>query len=532
MSKKQAKNRFEAAKPDLALVNEEKEELSAKELLETAAQLVDHADRNDTVILQRINAMDHPIPFCLLVDKSYVDPAHLWLIGDALKEVEDYISSGGLKGNGRLIITVPPRHGKTLTVSKRWPAQLIGKYSDWRIALVSYSAELSTDASRALRSLVRDEPMYRMLFPNAYLSDESASVQRWALAGKSPDDPSVVAVGVGGPLTGRGFHLIIVDDPLKGRAEAESVAERENLKAWYRGTLRTRLEPGGAIVIIQTRWHEDDLVGFLLEEAEGDGEEWKVINLPAYAVDEDAGGEPITDPLERKKGEVLWKDRFTKAMLESTRKALGPYDWESQYQGFPKPAGGAKIKRDWLKYVEPISVPKGLTWKRYWDLAISTKESASYTASARCAVDEFGNIYIAGVIRGRWEWPQQRSVIKATMIAEKVLEVEHGIESALHGTAAVQDFVIDKELLGIPMRAIHVHQDKLTRALPWIALASAGMVYMVKGRWNAAFVKEAVSFTGKKDKYDDQIDAVSGAVKMLGQSEAYEVLTASNPFYG
>lgn len=496
-----------------------------------AAALLQESAEIRRAVAQRLAATEDNIAFCEYVDKQFVGAKHLRLIAEKLHEVERYVETGGKKGIGRLIITVPPRHGKTTLVSKRWPARLLGKHMDWRLALVSYGGELAEDASRAVRSLIRDEPLYKQLWPEAALSDESHAVNRWALAGGSADNPNVVAVGVGGPLTGRGFQVVIVDDPIKNRQEAESQTIRDGLKAWYRGTLRTRLEPGGAIVIIQTRWHEDDLVGWLLDqEKNGEGEPWELVNLPALAETKDAEGHRVADPLGRRAGTALWPERFNRATLLATKQALGSYDWESQYQGHPKPPGGAKILREWLQVIEPEKVPAKLRWMRYWDLAISIKQGASYTASCRTAFDADGNLYIAGMVRGRWEWPQQKRVLKATMLAEKPLGVLHGVESAMHGVAAVQEFRTDPDLRGLALTKVDVDADKLTRALPWIALAEARKVFLVSGPWVGDFLDEAAAFTGHKDQYDDQIDTVSGGVRLHG-SYGGTLQTGKNPFY-
>lgn len=507
------------------------EGMDQREREEQAAYLLMEAAELHEAVARRVEASHNLLEFCDFVDDQYQKAAHLQLISDLLMQVEHYVETGGKEGIGRLIISMPPRHGKTTTVSKRWPAFLLGRHTDWRMALVSYGAELSEDASRAVRSLIRDEPRYKLLFPGVELSPESSAVNRWSLAGHSPDNPSMVAVGVGGPLTGRGFQVIVIDDPIKGREEAESETIRKSLKSWYTGTLRTRLEPGGAIVIIMTRWHEDDLVGWLLaQEQIGEGEDWTVLNLPALAETQDARGDPVQDPLGRKEGQALWQERFNRAILLTTKKALGSYNWESQFQGHPKPPEGSKILRSWFNIVPAEKVPKGLLWVRYYDLAISTKTSASYTASVRCALDENGNLYIGGMIRGRWEWPKQRKTIRATMLAEQPLGVLHGIEAALHGTAAVQSLRRDKDLQGIGLKKVEVHVDKLTRALPWIALAEDGNVYLVAGAWVPDFLDEAAAFTGKNDLFDDQVDAVSGAVALLRRYGNIEI--NKNPFYG
>ena len=468
--------------------------------------------------------------FMPYVDKLALSAAHIDLTCEKLAQVERYVETGGAEGIGRLIINFPPRHGKTTMVSKRWPAFMLGRHTDWRIALVSYGADLAEDASRAVRSLIRDEPAYNRLFPETAISDESSAVNRWSLAGRSPDNPSMIAVGVGGPLTGRGFQIIIIDDPIKGRQEAESPTVRNGLKAWYAGTLRTRLEPGGAIVIIMTRWHEDDLVGWLLEqEKNGDGEHFEQLNLPALSETIDVHGAEVIDPLNRPAGVALWPERYNVDTLSALRKALGSYDWESQFQGHPKPPEGSKIKRSDLQVIPADKLPGGLRWFRYWDLAISTKTDASYTASSRVAFDDDGNLYVAAMLRGRWEWLAQKRLIKATMLAEYELGVVHGIESALHGTAAVQELRGDKDLRMVPFKKVTVHADKLTRALPWIALAEEHRVYLVQGAWIGDFIDEAAAFTGHNDAYDDQIDTISGGYALSKQ--AGKMTRGKNPFY-
>jgi len=134
------------------------------------------------------------------------------------------------------------------------------------------------------------------------------------------------------------------------------------------------------------------------------------------------------------------------------------------------------------------------------------------------------------MIRGRWEWPAQRKIVQTTMLAEASLGVAHGVESALHGTAAVQDFRKAPNLRKVPFKKVDVHVDKLTRALPWIALAESGKVYLVAGAWNGDFIEEAATFTGHNDQYDDQIDAVSGATALLTQYKG-KAKAVENPFY-
>jgi len=451
------------------------------------------------------------------IDPDYLSPRHIQYLRDALNEVERYIESGGREGIGRLIVTMPPRTGKSLTGSKRWPSYLLGRHPKWRIAIVAYNDSFAEDFSRAARSLIKESAEYHAVFPNAIIRPDSDSLHRWALKERGPDDPSMVVAGMDGSLTGRGFHLILLDDPIKNRAEAESKANRDHILAAYQGTIRTRLEPGGAIVIFVTRWHEDDLPGKLAElEKAGGGEHFTVINLPALA---EAG-----DPLGRDVGAPLWADRYPKDEMLLTKLAVGDYEWESQYQGHPKPPKGGKIQRNWFTVLPQLpdrfrsigGAPPAekLVWYRYWDLAVETSTRNDFTASARIAFDDEENLYIADMIRDRWEWPDQKAEMKKTMLIEKALGVRHGVEKALHGAAAVQEFRRDPDLRGVIFEGIDVESDKLTRALPWIGRASAGKVFLIMGGWVTVFLDEGSNFTGHNDAHDDQIDTISGGVAM------------------
>jgi predicted phage terminase large subunit-like protein len=180
------------------------------------------------------------------------------------------------------------------------------------------------------------------------------------------------------------------------------------------------------------------------------------------------------------------------------------------YQQRPGPAEGGKFKRHWFKKIVD-KAPEGLRWKRGYDLAVSTRTSADYTASFRCAKDAAGNLYIADGYRARIEYPEQRRYAVERMLAER--DTEHGIEAALHGKAFVQELRRDLLVSHIAFRSIRVDGDKLTRALAWLALAEEGKLFLVRGPWIDEFVDEVCSFpTGR---HDDQVDAVSLAVAMI-----------------
>jgi predicted phage terminase large subunit-like protein len=200
------------------------------------------------------------------------------------------------------------------------------------------------------------------------------------------------------------------------------------------------------------------------------------------------------------------------------QKKLGAYSFAALYQQRPTPREGALFKRDWFgkdKIKDPSEVPANLRWCRGYDLAVSQKTSADYTASFRCAFDKAGNLYIADGMRKRLEFPEQKRYVVQRMVDEK--RTAHGIEKALHGEALVQDLRRVPAIRHVPLKAVKVDTDKFTRALAWADLAEEGKVFLVRGPWIDTFLEEIFVFTGKGDKHDDQVDAVSVAVGMLSK---------------
>lgn len=222
----------------------------------------------------------------------------------------------------------------------------------------------------------------------------------------------------------------------------------------------------------------------------------------------------MTDPLGRRPGHALCPKRYDRKALLRYKRKLGTYSFSALYQQRPAPAEGGQFKREWFRKVIDAA-PDGLRWKRGYDLAVSTKQTADYTASFRCAKDKQGNLYIADGFRARIEYPDQRRYIIERMRDER--DTEHAIEAALHGRAFVQDLRRDLGLGRFAFRSVRVDADKLTRALAWLNLAEEGKVYLVRGPWIDDFIDEIVRFpTGR---HDDQIDAVSLAVNMLSETQ-------------
>ncbi len=419
----------------------------------------------------------------------------------------------------RLMLFMPPRHGKSEMVTIRYAAWRLLHDPSLRIVIASYSQKLATRFSRRVRSIYTDTPYVE--------PDESELVVTAVDEWETRSGGGVKAVGVGAGITGFGADLIIIDDPVKGRAEAESKNQRDTAWEWFTDDLTTRLDADGAVILIQTRWHEDDLAGRLLSKGakvksegakvkskklkgkmteiagskpcKGNDHGWKVISLPALAHEDEPG-----------KRKALCPERFPVKELLKRRDQMGSYSFAALYQQAPMPAGGGLFKRDWFSRIVPAA-PAGLRWFRGYDLAVSTRTSADYTASFRVAVDKrTGDLYIADGVRARMEFPEQRKFIVGRIRDES--DTEHGIEEALHGQAFVQELWRDERLGRSVFRGVRVTTDKYTRALTWANRAEAGKVVLVRGPWIDQFLDEVTHFPNSA--HDDQVDAVSLAVQM------------------
>lgn len=423
--------------------------------------------------------------------------SHQLLIYEKLRAM----TVGDLK---RLMIFMPPRHSKSETVTVHYAAWRMVREPSINVIIACYNQRLANRFSRKIR---------RAALNNIALSKDRNAVDEWETAAGG----TLCSVGVGAGVTGFGAQLVIIDDPVKNRSEAESIVYRENVWDWFNDDLYTRLEPGAAVILIQTRWHDDDLAGRLIREMEVGGEHWEILKLPALA--EQSPENIFTDPLGRREGEALCPERYTSEDLLRIKRKLGSYAFSALYQQSPVPRDGGLFKRRWFTHIVD-KAPDGLQWCRAYDLAVSTATSADYTASFRCAKDQSGNVYIADGFRGRLEFPDQRRYVIERMLAEK--STAHVIEEALHGKAFVQDLRRERKLTGIPLRSVRVDTDKFTRALAWANLAESGNVILVRGAWIDEFIDEVCRFPG--GRFDDQIDAVSLAIRSLADKQVKQAM--------
>lgn len=427
-------------------------------------------------LLKRRSARKSLIDFTCYTNDSYKVANHHRLIADKLEAVE----RGEIT---RLMITIPPRHGKSELASKRFPSWFIGKNPKKQIIAASYSSDLATDFGREVRNIVASIE-FKHLF-NIGLSADSQSANRW----HTDKGGMYVAAGVGTAITGRGADILLIDDPFKDRQEADSETTRQRVWDWYTSTAYTRLMPGGAIVVINTRWHDDDLSGRLLYEQDRGGDKWDLLNLPA-----------IND-----KEEALWPEWFSIDRLEQIRSVLPARDWNALYQQNPIPDEGDYFKSDW--YGEYEELPKNLKMFGASDYAV-TDDGGDFTEHGIIGVDGSNNMYIA-------DWWKGQTTSDVWIEAKCDLIIKHRPHVWFGEAGPIRRAVEPFMMRRMQEREAYCRiewlasiNDKLTRARPFQALSSMGKVFFPKNaKWKGNLMNQLLRFPA--GKYDDGVDVLS-----------------------
>jgi predicted phage terminase large subunit-like protein len=411
--------------------------------------------------------------------------AHHRLIIETLEAVE----RGEIK---RLVVVLPPRSGKTLLVSQLFPAWFLGRNPQKSVISCTYGQDVSDDSGRKVRNFALSD-ISRAIFPALELRAASTSMRRF----DSTVGGSYYAVGRGGPVTGRGCDLLICDDLLKDAEEARSELIRKNLHEWYKHVARTRLTSRGAIVLVGTRWHDDDLIGHNLREHPE--ENWRVLHLPAIAETNDALG--------RQEGEPLWPERFPLVNLEQIRQAIGPRAWASLYQGRPTDAEGAIFKRDWFRTCRemPSSFEKIV---QSWDCAVKTGAANDYSVGTTWGVTANG-YYLLALYRARLEFPE----LKRQIVRQADEWKPHAIliEDASAGASAIQELKVSTRF---PVLAIKAEGSKISRAEAVTPMFESGRVFLPDGvAWFGDFTEELCAFPA--GAHDDIVDSATMALNYL-----------------
>jgi len=417
--------------------------------------------------------------------------------------------------NPRLIITMPPRSGKSELFSRMFPAYALGKNPKLNFIAASYSPDLSKRMNRDVQRII-DSSAYKVIFPKTQLnakrvvSDSRGSFIRNTTEFEIVEHRGMYrGVGVGNATSGFGADIFIIDDPFKDRASAESKVLREHVHDWYTSTAYTRLMPGGGMIIGNTRWHVDDLSGRLIEKMKIGGETYKVINFPAIAEeDEYYKGELI-----RRAGEVLHPDRFSLARMNQIKNNIGDRDWNSLYQQKPILDGGNLFKGDWFRYYILSDLPTTFdAMLMSWDLTFHGDATADFVAGSVWGKKD-ARFFLLDFVNERMDFVTTLDAIEA-MSAKWPGCTTKLIEDKANGSAAIN--ILKNKLSGIiPVNPQGKKTERAERILP---LFRAGNVYFPMPQMRpgiANFISQLTQFPSSKN--DDMVDSTTQALDHWNQ---------------
>lgn len=407
----------------------------------------------------------------------------------------------------RLMIFAPPRSGKSELFSRMFPAWAFGKNPNLQIIASSYSADLSTRMNRDVQRIIMDE-RYAQIFPDTTLNSKRVvTVTQNAL--RNSEIFEIVghagayrSAGVGGGITGMGADISIIDDPVKDAAEANSATYRDKVWDWYVTTLYTRLSPNSGVLLGMTRWHEGDLAGRLIKEAQNGGDKWQILSFPAIAE---------ADEEFRQEGEALHPERYDLSRLLKIKSAIGSYAWNALYQQRPSTKGGDIIQGRWFKRFD---IPQRL--KRvgvFVDTAQKTGEHNDYSVLLLAGLSYDNAVYLLDVKRGKYDAVELENVTKDFFNKHKSTYkgLMFYIEDKASGTGLIQKI---KRENSIPVKPVNPQKDKYTRVLGVVGYIESGYVYLPNNAsWVNDFIDECEKFTATDSHlHDDQVDTLVMAI--------------------
>ena len=409
---------------------------------------------------------------------------------ERMAEAFDRIANGTLK---RLIINMPPRHTKSEFASYLLPAFIMGRKPTTKIIQATHTGELAVRFGRKVRDLMSAET-YRELFSQVFLKQDSKAAGRW----ETSEGGEYFAVGVGGAMTGRGADLLIIDDP-HSEQDAMSELALDNAWEWYTSGPRQRLQPGGAIVVVMTRWGTKDLTARLIkQQSSHKADKWEVIEFPAILPS----------------GKPLWPGFWGVEELLSVKASLSPQKWQAQWQQQPTNDEGAILKREWWQVWQKDEPPIVEYIIQSYDTAYSKKETADYSVITTWGVfqpteDSGPNLILLDVKRGRWDFPELKRIAKA--------EYDHWQPDNVLIEAKATGVTLQQELrkMGIPVTMYtpggrRAGTDKISRANSVAPILEAGMVWAPDRDWAEALVEECAAFPNGDN--DDMVDSTTQAL--------------------
>lgn len=463
---------------------------------------------NERQEVLKFSAIKDLLSFSQILDPKYTVNWHHEIISQKLSQALTNVENNK---PARIILEIPPRHGKSELATIKFPAWTLGKHPEYPIIVSSYSAELAEDFGLKTRDALNHEH-YQHIFSTALRADTQAR-GRWL----THQGGGYTATGVGGAITGRGFKIGIIDDPFKNREEADSEVIREKVWNWYTSTFYTRQEGISAIIVICTRWHLYDLVGRLLEQQENaekagltEYDKWDVVRFPAIA---------DTDETFRKRGDPLWPQKFTAQNLENIKNTIGIYDWSSLYQQEPILAENAEFKAEWFKYFDEEDIKnKNLRYTTTIDLAISEKTAADNTVIRTVGKEiDKPNWYLIEETAGHLD-PLQ--TIDAIFYHQQKYRSEVFLETVAY-QKSLKYFLEEEQrrrqiyfLVNELKRNTTTNKEIRIRGL--VPLYKAGVIFHRKS--DTELERELLQFP--QGKHDDRIDALASHLEAIENTQA------------
>ena len=433
-------------------------------------------------------AQEHFLPFVRSVWPEFLEGSHHKIIAKKFENLAD----GKIK---RLIVNMPPRHTKSEFASFLLPAWFVGRKPKSKIMQTTHTGELAIRFGRKVRNLM-DSPEYKKIFPKSFLQPDSMAAGRWETA----QGGEYFAAGTGGAVTGRGADLLIIDDP-HSEQDALSETALDNAYEWYTSGPRQRLQPGGAIVIVMTRWGVKDLTGKLMKaQTEPKADQWEVIEFPAIL--------PSNKP--------VWPGFWSFKELEGVKASLSLAKWNAQWQQAPVSQEGAIIKREWWKIWEKKDIPGLIHVIQSYDTAYTKKTTADYSAITTWGVfyPEEGRkpcIILMDAKKGRWEFPELKRV---AMEQYKYWEPETVV---IEAKASGLPLTHELRQTGIPVVNFTPSKgnDKHVRVNSVAPLFESGLVWTPEARWAEEVMEECAAFP--YGDHDDLVDSMTQALMRFRQ---------------
>ena len=430
-------------------------------------------------------------------------------------ELDQFYDDVVNKKSPRLIITMPPRSGKSELFSRMFPAFALGKNPDLKFIACSYSPALACHMNRDVQRIIDSDP-YKVIFPKSFLNSKRVVADSRGAYTRNTTEFEMVGrkgaylcAGSGTPINGMGADIFLIDDPFKDRASAESTVLREHIHDWFTSTAYTRLAPTGGMIIGNTRWHVDDLSGRLIEKMKVGGETYKVINFPAIAEED----EYFNGKLLRHTGEALHPERYPLARLNVIKNTVGERDWNSLYQQHPILNGGNLFKGDWLRYYTPSDLPSSFdSMLMSWDLTFHGDATADFVAGSVWGKKD-ARYFLLDLVNERMDFVHTLDAIEAMAIKWPGC-TNKLIEDKANGSAAIN--ILKNKLSGIiPVNPKGGKTERAERILP---LFRAGNVYLPMPQIRpiiSLYVSQLTQFPSSKQ--DDMVDSTTQALEHWNQ---------------